>query len=325
MRYATRIACFASTVLALAALTCGGVSPASRSSELIIFHAGSLAVPFRDVSAAFNRKYPDVVVKAEAAGSRDSARKISDLGRPCDVLGSADYEVVAELLMPRYVNFNISFATNELAIAYTDKSRLADRIDSNNWYEVLLRDDVSFGRADPNRDPCGYRTMMAFQLAEKHYKKHGLAKRLSQKGGNKYIRPKETDLLALLESGEIDYLFIYRSVIQQHRLKLLRLPDRINLSSPRYSSFYKQARASVTGTKPGETTELQGAPIVYAVTIPRNPPNRKMAEAWVALLLSPEGRGIMEKNGQKALSPAPADNYDKLPASLKRFCARSRQ
>ena len=311
--------------LALCVLGLGALGAAAEKQELVIFHAGSLAVPFREVSQAFNKKHPDVVVKAEAAGSRDSARKISDLGRPCDVFGSADYEVVADLLMPKYAEFNIGFATNELAIAYTGKSRLRERINANNWHEILLRGDVSFGRADPNRDPCGYRTMMAFQLAEKHYRKPGLAKKLTGKGGEKYIRPKETDLLALLESGEIDYLFIYRSVILQHGLKLLRLPDRINLGSPKYAAFYKQAQVKVTGTQPGEMTTLRGAPIVYGVTIPRNPPNRKMAEAWVALLLSPEGRRIMEKNGQKALSPAPADNYDKLPPSLKKFCARSKQ
>ena len=301
-----------------------GFAVHASAEEIIIFHAGSLSVPFREVSAAFQKKHPGVVIKPEAAGSRDCARKISDLGRRCDVLGVADYEVVAELIMPKHADFNVAFATNELSIAYTDKSRMAKSINSKNWYETLLRSDVSFGRADPNRDPCGYRTMMAFQLAEKHYKKPGLAKKLAEKHGMKYIRPKETDLLALLESGEIDYLFIYRSVIQQHGLKLLRLPDQINLGSPKYASFYQQAKVGVTGATPGEMTVLRGAPIVYGVTIPKNSPNRKMAEAWVAFLLSPEGRSITEENGQKALSPAPADGYDKLPASLKKLCARNK-
>ena len=300
-------------------------SAAATEQELIIFHAGSLTVPFREVSRAFNRKHPDVVVKAEAAGSRDSARKISDLGRPCDIFGSADCEVVTELLTPKHADFNIGFATNELAIAYTDRSRLRGRINADNWHEILLRSDVSFGRADPNRDPGGYRTMMAFQLAEQHYKRPGLAAKLARKGGTRYIRPKETDLLALLDSGDVDYLFTYRSVVRQHGLKLLRLPDRINLSSPKHAAFYRQAKVKVTGAQPGAMTVLRGAPIVYSVTVPRDPPNRKMAEAWVALLLSPEGRRIIERNGQKALSPAPTDNYDKLPASLRRFCVRRKR
>ena len=59
----------------------------------------------------------------------------------------------------------------------------------------------------------------------------GLAEELRQKHGGKYIRPKETDLLALLEAGEIDYLFIYRSVAGQHGLKMILLDDEINLKS----------------------------------------------------------------------------------------------
>jgi len=320
------------SLIALAAAACAATAAAvtslrslGRERQLLIFHAGSLSVPFRNVSKAFTKNHPGVVVKAEAAGSRDSARKISDLGRVCDVFGSADREVIADLLMPDFADFCISFAGNELAVGYTSKSRFADRINSKNWYEVLMRDDVIFGRADPNRDPCGYRTLMLFQLAEKYYNKPGLAARLERKGTGRYIRPKETDLLALLESGEIDYVFIYRSVIRQHKLGLLRLPDRINLSSPTYASFYRQARVRVAGPKPGRTVTLRGAPIVYAVTIPRGSPNRKLAEAWVALLLSPGGRRILKECGQRPLSPARADGYDNLPPSLKPFCAADKR
>ncbi len=184
--------------------------------ELTVFHAGSLSVPFREVSTLFEQRHPGVTVKAEAAGSRDCARKISDLGRSCDVFGSADYKVVENLLMPEHTDFNIRFATNEMAIVYTQKSNRANEISSANWCNMLLDDDVIFGRSDPNSDPCGYRTVMVFQLAEEYYGRPGLAKALTEKHGNKYIRPKETDLLALLEAGEIDYVFIYRSVGQQH-------------------------------------------------------------------------------------------------------------
>ena len=38
--------------------------------------------------------------------------------------------------------------------------------------------DVEVGRADPNTDPSGYRTLMAFQLAELHYGEVGLAQQL---------------------------------------------------------------------------------------------------------------------------------------------------
>jgi molybdate/tungstate transport system substrate-binding protein len=181
--------------------------------RLVVFHAGSLAVPFRQIVAAFNREYPDVKVVCEAAGSRACARKISDLNRPCDVLASADYSVIDTLLIPDHAEWNIKFAANEMAIVYHDGSRRADQIDQDNWYEILLKENVAFGRSDPNADPCGYRSVLVAKLAEKQYGVPGLAERLLKKD-RRYIRPKETDLLALLEMNEIDYIFLYRSVAE---------------------------------------------------------------------------------------------------------------
>ena len=310
-------------VAAVAITLLGGVAvyreitSAAAGGELVIFHAGSLSVPFREISAEFGKAYPDINVKAEAAGSRMCARKISELGRACDVMGSADYKVVSNLLMGDHADFNIRFALNEMAIAYTDESRHSADITAENWHDILAKDAVAFGRSDPDMDPCGYRTLMVFQLAEKHYAIGGLAAGLRAK--DKHIRPKETDLLALLEIGEIDYLFIYRSVATQHGLKTLLLPDEINLKSPEHAEFYNTAVVKVSGKKPGEFISRVGEPMVYSVTIPKNAPNRQAAEAWVALLLSEKGRAIMERNGQRCMKPAKVDGADRLPDSLKKF------
>lgn len=292
------------------------------NEKLTIFHAGSLSVPFREISALFGEGHPNVTIKPEAAGSRDTARKVSDLGRRCDVLGSADYKVVENLLMPEHADFNICFATNEMAIVYTDSSNRSGEINSENWYDILLDDDVRFGRSDPNSDPCGYRTAMVFQLAETHYGVPGLVDALENKHGDKYIRPKETDLLALLEAGELDYLFIYRSVGQQHGLEILRLPDEINLRSPDLADVYATARVMVRGKRPGELIARIGAPIVYSVTIPKSAQHRELAEAYVALLLSEQGQAVMEECGQPPLVPAQTREYDRVPPSLQPFCAK---
>jgi molybdate/tungstate transport system substrate-binding protein len=297
-----------------------GETGGELSGMLTIFHAGSLSVPFGQVSDLFRQRHPNVPINAEAAGSRDCARKIRDLGRRCDVFGSADYDVVQGLLMPEYADFNIRFATNRMSIAYTDRSRMADNIRGDNWYDVLLEPGVAFGRSDPNSDPCGYRALMTFQLAEKHYRLPGLAEKLKRKDGDRFIRPKETDLLALLESGEIDYVLIYQSVARQHGLRYVELPDEINLGNPGFAHLYRTAKVRVTGKQPGEFTTQIGAPMVYSVTIPTNAPNPRLAEAWVALLLSPDGQTIMVRNGQPVIQPAQTDGFDRLPVSLTPFC-----
>lgn len=295
---------------------------ASQSRQLIIFHAGSLSVPFRELSELFEQEHPGVEVLAEAAGSRDTARKVSDLGRVCDVLGSADYMVVENLLMPDHAIFNIRFATNEMAIAYTAESEMADQINASNWPQILLDDKVHFGRADPNSDPCGYRTVMLFQLAERHFQHEGLASRLEQAHGKRFIRPKETDLLALLEAGAIDYLPIYRSVATQHGLEILELPDEMNLRNAELADLYATATIEVTGKKPGEFITRSGAPIVYSVTIPMNAPSPDLAAEWLELLLSPRGRAVLERHGQGRIVPAICPEIDLIPDSLQSYCVK---
>jgi len=290
------------------------------SGELSVIHAGSLSVPFRELSALFMKQHPGVTVLAESHGSRDCARKVTELDINYDVMGSADYSVIDTLMIPGHAAYSIRFATNEMAIAYTERSLYADEITAETWPEIMLRDDVAFGRADPNRDPCGYRTVMAFQLAETYYDSPGLGAELTEKDGQKYIRPKETDLLALLEAGEIDYLFIYRSVAEQHGLKLLLLPDEVNLKSAELADLYATATVELTGKEPGEFITKKGAPMVYGITMPLDAEQDAMALAYIELLLSPEGQAIMKRNGQPPISPAYCEQYDALPDMLKPLC-----
>ena len=290
-----------------------------RAEELIIFHAGSLSVPFKKIAKAYQTEHPGVKILLEAAGSRTCARKISDLGRPCDVMASADYSVINTLLIPDHASWNIRFASNEMAIAFHEGSKRAGQIDSENWFEVLLDSEVAYGRSDPDSDPCGYRSVLTARLAETYYGREGLADSLLAKD-QRYIRPKETDLLALLEASAIDYLFIYRSVARQHNLKYLILPDEINLKEPSLAEYYDAVSVEILGKKPGSKVVKRGAPMVYGVTIPDNASNRELALLFVEFLLDAEkGLAIMEECGQPPVVPSVSKSYDSLPDRLKRF------
>ena len=307
------------TIAAMMLAFCSTEGERSGSRELVIFHAGSLAVPFRQIADEFEREYPGVRVLLEAAGSRACARKITDLDRWCDVMASADYTVIDELLIPEHSDWNIRFAGNEMAIVYHDKSRGADEINVENWHELLLREGVAFGRSDPDSDPCGYRAVLTMKLAEMYYGIGGLSARLLEKD-TEYIRPKETDLLALLETNTIDFIFLYRSVAQQHGLEYLLIPDEINLKSPEFAKVYKAVSVEISGREPGTTITKRGAPMVYGVTIPKNTPDPSLALEFVRFLLDGDkGLMIMERNGQPPLVPSPTDTYDKLPEELKDF------
>jgi len=295
------------------------------SGKLIIFHAGSLSVPFRQISEEFNRHYPKVKIFREAAGSRMCARKISDLHRRCDIIASADYTVIDTLLIDEHAEWNIKFASNEMVVAYRADARQSSEINPNNWYEILLNKDIAFGRSDPNSDPCGYRAVLTVKLAEKFYGRAGLADKMLKKD-RRYIRPKEVDLLALLEVGELDYVFTYRSLARQHGLGFVTLPDEINLKSERFADFYAGASVRLTGKKPGTFITRTGAPIIYGVAIPKNAPNPEAATMFLAFLLDvTKGGAILEKNGQSSVVPSPTETFEKLPEKLKRFALPAKE
>jgi len=292
------------------------------SGDVIIFHAGSLSVPFKNATEEFKKLHPKVNFLLESAGSVQCARKIADLNKPCDIMASADYKVINKMLIPDFASWNIQFASNEMCIVYHDESKYSGEINQENWYELLLNDDVVFGRSDPNADPCGYRAVLVSQLAEKHYNKKGLSAALLTKNQN-YIRPKEVDLLALLETNTIDYIFLYRSVAQQHGLKYLVLPDEINLKKTEFSDFYKTASTEINGKTPGEKTTINGEPMVYGITLLKNAPNKKVATEFLKFMLSKDGgMAIMEKLGQPSMVPSVTNTYSNIPDELKEFAKK---
>ena len=306
----------------LAVIIIGCNSSADQSfnkEEIIIFHAGSLSVPFKEIADSFQTDYPDYKVILEASGSVAAARKITDLHRECDIMASADYTIIEKLLIPGHTGWLIQFARNEMVIAFRENAPSANNINADNWYKILSEADIRYGRSNPDTDPCGYRTVQTLQLAENYYENKNISQKLLSKDQN-YIRPKETDLLSLLETATIDYIFIYRSVAQQHQLNYIPLPKEINLSAPGLAADYAKASVKIAGKKPGTTMELQGKPMVYGITLLDNAPNQKAALKFLDYLLDDEkGSKIMQKNGQESIAPKETNYYNLIPESLKKY------
>ncbi|BDX38608.1 tungstate ABC transporter substrate-binding protein WtpA [Tenuifilaceae bacterium CYCD] len=271
---------------------------------------------------SFTKVNPKVKIYLEAAGSVECARRISELGKPCDLFASADYKVIDKLLIPNFASWNIPFAGNEMALVYHDKSRYANEINANNWLDILLKDDVAYGRSDPNSDPCGYRTLMTLKLSEIYYQNEGIAAKVLQKD-NKFIRPKEVDLIALLETGAIDYIFLYKSVAVQHSLRCLSLPLEVNLSSPSYESIYSKVDVEVMGKTPNSTVKMIGEPMVYGLTIPKSSKNPDFAIEFAKFFLSQNGGlAILKQMGQTPVVPSSTASFDSIPEPLKVFALK---
>jgi len=295
---------------------------AEPKGTVVMFHAGSLTMPFEAMEKAFEAKYPGVDLQREASGSQAAARKVTDLSKPCDIMASADFKVIDKLLIPKFADWNIRFATNQLVLCYTAKSRYADQVNARNWYEILQRKGVVWGHSDPNLDPCGYRALMVLQLAEKYYRKPGLNDRLLANRPLENIRPKSVELVSLLQTGNMDYAWEYLSVAVQHGLKYVVLPDKVNLGNYKEDTFYSQAVVKVTGKKPGEYMDMKGESVTYGVTLTKDSPNREAAVAFLDYLLDPKGGlKILKDQGQPPFIPCrvPTEQMKSLlPEKLKK-------
>ncbi len=318
--------------LVLLLLICGCAQQQVKKETLVIFHAGSLSKPLSDLSKEFKEymkeKGYDVEVYLESSGSVDAVRKITDLGRSADIIAVADYLLLRDMMYPKYIDFYIAFATNEIVLAYTNKSKYADEINSSNWYEILARDDVKFGFSDPNRDPCGYRALMTIKLADYMYGKK-IFKELIENNTNiraedgKIIvppevktsdkivmRPKSVELLGLLESGVLDYAFEYKSVALQHNLRFVELPKEINLKDPKLEEHYVKVKVFLTF----KNKTIPAKPIVYGIAIPKNAEHKDLALEFLRFLLSEDGRKVFERNYQEFL-PKPMC-YGNVPEEI---------
>jgi molybdate/tungstate transport system substrate-binding protein len=284
-------------VVLLASLGPPPLTAQSPTGPLTVFNAGSLAASFRELLQAFSARAPGVVPRQESSGSLEAVRKLTDLGRVPDVLGVADYLVLTGLVVPRRADWYATFARNSMVLLHSERSVGAREINGQNWWQVLQRPGVRTGRSDPALDPNGYRTLMVTQLAERHYRQPGLAARLLAAMPPRYVRPKEADLVALVQAGELDYAWSYRNIAVATGLPSVTLPPEVDLSDPGRAAAYRQAAVRVPAGRGADSLTLAGEPIVYALTIPRQAPNPAAAAAFVRFVFSPAGQAILRRHG----------------------------
>ena len=295
-------------------------------STIEVYHAGSLSVPFRMLESAFEAQHPQVDVRRQAHGSAMAIRQVTDLGKRADIVASADYRLIDRLMIQspgNWASWNLCFARNAMCIAHAEDS---PEITTDNWADAVTKGDVRVGISNPNQDPCGYRSLMVLCLAQEQLGKTAVFDDLILKNsdirvqrtrgrsvicvpgsvsfrGSLVVRPKEVDLVALLQANAIDYLFIYRSVAVQHGLAFIELPPQVNLSSPDLQELYGSVSVRLFADRPDASVEIPGGPIVYGITIPSTVRYPERAEDFLRLLVSQEGRNILRKCGMEPLWP----------------------
>ena len=318
---------------------------------LRILCAGSLLYPLERVVDAFEKANPDVNVELEGHGSIQVIRHPTELNDPADLLMVADYSLIPVMMYNRtipdtvekFADWYVRFAGNSIVLAYSDSSKYSDEINADNWYEIIAREDVKIGIPNPIIDALGYRSLMVLHLAEDYY---GYTKIFEDifgshfdpefdtvavggrtvifvpevekpSDGKIYLRASSIQIIPLLESGAIDYCFLYLSNAMQYGVSYLELPDEINLRTEDQENFYagvqvrfQHARFKSIGL------DRWGKPIHYGLTIPNNALNPSDAEVFIEYLLVGEGRDLVEALWHPVYEPSYTDNMQSLPESL---------
>ena len=302
---------------------CSGSTPAPKTLKVIA--AGSLLAPFAEAEQEFEASHPGIDVQIEGHGSIQVIRQVTDLGRSADVIAVADESLIPDLMYRpmknssrNYTDWYQPISTNEMVIAYTNKSRYHEEIRQDNWYRILARPDVRLGFSNPMLDAAGYRSLMVLQLAEEEYREPMLFETLvtdhfpstitvsSGEGVTtitlpEIMRPSDDKvvirdgsiyLLSLLSAGGIDYAIEYRSVAEGMNLSYVTLPPSIHLGSAEYADRYRDVTV-ILGFPRFATigSERNGLPVVYAVTIPANAPNPDLAREFIGYIANESAKG----------------------------------
>lgn len=302
----------------------GRDEPFRRVENLVVFYDSSLHNLMQEIFLEFNNTHRNLQVRGKSYGSRELAYIILEGREKPDLVFVADPAVLENLITPRYVNWYLQFGRGALVLAFTENSRYSEIISPDNWYDILTSKDVRVGRVEENLSCLGYRTLMIWQLAEHYYRQDKLYQKLYMKSENNVYRS-ENKLIYLLMTSDLDFIFTYRRVAEEKKLKFISLPEQINLSSEQKNSFYEKVYVRLVGRNPAQFIQRKASVIRYAFTVPRNAwqkARKPYLREFFKYLFSPQAKQILKKHGIP-LIPLSVRGQKNLPQELKGYVAEN--
>lgn len=259
-------------VSALLAFTLTGATPPSTQPAVVqVVYAASLVTPMQgpisDALATDGMQF-----QGEPGGSKELANYIASGIRSPDVFISADPALVAGI--GRSVASSTTFARTSLGIAWSEKSRFHELLESvaagrAPLVQTLATPGLRLGRTDPILDPKGVLTVRALKAIAGPALESQL---LGDDENPSQIFPEE-NLLARVETGEIDAGFFYHTEAIARGYRFVALPP-----SP----------ASQTS---------------YALAIMKGAPHPDAARTFATFILQGKGRDILTRAGLDYVIP----------------------
>jgi molybdate/tungstate transport system substrate-binding protein len=243
--------------------------------RLHVFCAGVSMKLVKATAEKWNDIHPELPAVVTPGGSVDLIRDCIS-GEACDLLISADDEIIRSMMLPDYADGYRIWAGNKMVVVGED-------ITSENWEEKLLAKDATFKHHNPYGDPGGYRAVMAMLLADAY--KPGLTNHLMNHPGHIGM---EKDPGPFGNQKQAKYEFMYFSGAKISGRNYAELPPIMDLSDPALADKYSKVNFAVDNKN-----IVTATPINHALTIPKAALHKEAAKEFAKMFLKidkePEG------------------------------------
>jgi len=281
------------------------------TAPLTSYSADAYAVEATAFLGNFSKSTGIPVAPVKSGGSFADANQIA-AGAPDDVFISVSLSATSpQYLKNLSAGWAIGFASDQMVLAYVNSSsangvalqgiaaaKSNATSDWNAFYTALSSGSVRVGIADPVADPAGLRGWLVLDAAGYLYaggNQNAYVSAILHNSAN-VTGAHAAALVAPLESGQIQFLFIYRSAAIADKLSYISLDRHVNLGDPTLGMFYsKFSYKDSAGT-------TAGAPIILCVTVPLG--SVYTAEALQFVQYVVKNAGTLASYGLQPFEPA---------------------
>lgn len=236
-------------------------------SPLIVYSADAYTMESNYLLNGFHNSTGAPIVTARGGGSFTDAREIGQ-GNPANAFISVALNSYNKsYLGSRYTGWTVAFASDQLALAYSNATDTAQvnsivgqfsrALSTNSTagyaaaYANLTSGKVKVGISDPGSDPAGLRGWISLEIAGSLYasgnQSYYTGRLVSSSG--LVNGSSAAALVSPLETGQVQFLFIYKSAAISKGLSYVSLPQQANFGNldlaNYYSSFTYQTQAGL--------------------------------------------------------------------------------
>ncbi len=306
-------------------------SGAARSSvsapvaPLITFNADAYTAEVQELLNGFTGATGIPVAPTHSAGSFALARQIAS-GSQVDVFVPVALSAAAPSSLGSLSSgWAIGFASDQMVIAYSNSTlsvpaaagviseyQLAAKSnatgDWNAMFASLTSGGVKVGISDPNADPAGLRGWLVLEAAGSLYgddNNSAYSSSLLKERAN-ITGSAAANMVAPLQAGQMQFLFIYKSAAIAQHLGYFQLDHRVNLGDPKLAMSYAQLTYTLAA---GPT---KGSPIILCATIPVNAPHASEAIQFVQYVAKGSG-AVLSAYGLLPFTPPRLYNNTAAP------------